>query len=242
MTLPRAFNDPTLARAAQKSGKPQKAFGFYCYYGTAFIFQTFAAEYAAKRFLDILIDSDDFSWAKDDTIITDRGIKIRCEQGADGFEKVIDYKLNDEEAAYRFSPYAETQYRSFAMCNGVSAEGRASAPADDDTPADEEGGVPAHKRARDTRKERVREKAPKEERAPRPSKEGLVTAQELAKRMEIDDKLVRLALRKSGRAKPAVGWAWPEAELEAVYKDVVANLKKDVKYTSIFPAKKGKSK
>jgi hypothetical protein len=76
----------------------------------------------------------------------------------------------------------------------------------------------------------TRVKREKKERTPRPSKEGMVTIQQICAELKIEPSDARAALRKGKFEKPGAGWSWKpdDPELKKIRDYVKANAKKEV--------------
>lgn len=201
--------------------------GFYVYFGERFTFQSFPHIVGAKRFLDMLIQGDEVRWGTfpndvtgpiagmkpEPMLITASGVKVR---GA-GLEEAMEYEYQGDEASYVFPEPYQRQYESFVARGPIDTEPKQIARPE--PVYDHETG----KLVRPTKERKP--KAPKVEKPARPSKEGLVTVQDIAKKNGWDAKHARAALRKAKVEKPAVGWAFPTADVAKITKLIKENLK-----------------
>lgn len=205
------------------SKKRNNPFGFYVSWqkNNRACFHSFATLYAAKHYLDIIIDGDSITWdtfgptpnTKDQPMIrTERGITIR----GTGIEEAMEHEFTKEERDFVFPEPEHSTYHQFPHLEhqDLTQESRP------EPQRDEEGNIVRPKRE------------PKPTPAPRPSKEGLVTVQVIAEELGIDAKLARQALRTADVPKPDVGWAWPEAEVADIVAAIVANVKKGTPVTA----------
>ncbi len=163
---------------------------------------TFGATYSTRHFLDELIGGYSFEFISDQRMeIGDNKIIVKCSE----LKQILDYKMNPAEAAWELpTPYP-------GMIEQIKRGHYADAPTEE--------------RVGDRREVAVREKAPKKEKVPRPSKEGLTTISEIAEQMGIDPKDARKALRASNIDKPDVGWAWEPTKIDEIKKLVKKHLK-----------------
>ncbi len=189
-----------------------------------FTYQHFATMYAAKHFILMMIDGDEFKWdvwqpnqsaIAQPMIRTERGLTIHGHR----LEDVMEHEFTAEEAAFVFP---EPMLSSFTRFPRLGKE----APPAPDTSIEvvdaETGEVTKVKPPR----------APKPEKPARPSKEGLITVQAIAEAMKIDPKHARAALRKAEVAKPEAGWAFPPKEAKAIAKTIADNLKPGTSFTA----------
>lgn len=194
----------------------------------------FLATYAAKRMVTMLIGKDEYEWElwcdRDDMIVTSRGVKIRAHK--DQMKELIEYEPTEEEAAWRDEQLIASVQR---FLYGRSESPAADRDEPEDLNADTDGGVAKSKtRAKDTKPARERrekpEAAPKK---PRVDTSGMVTANDIAKKLGVEGREVRGVLRALKLEKPEYGWAWPKKEAADIEAKIVKGLKE---------AKKGKKK
>lgn len=210
MTLAPAFHQSTMTVA-------HPYYGFYVsILGTdRLIYQYFATAYAAKHFVNLMIADRPFKWMKSDTIEIEteqstlrvRGTTIA---GVNALEDALEHEFTDEEEDFTFPNDLGRMYRAFS-------KGRPTVGLNEEQ-VDKDGSIDDRTQAKPAKEP----KAPKE---PRPSKEGLVTVQQIAEDNKWDAKHVRAALRKAKIEKPAVGWAFPPSEVKAITKLIKDNIK-----------------
>lgn len=171
--------------AAALYGAPSR-FGFYVTHQPTnnFCFHNFHATYAAKHFLDIIIDGRDFKWINKQTILTEHGFHIRAEYHTD-LESAIEYDYKGTERDWEFPEPYQTMFLTFA-------------------------GKVRPKTPRDTH---AAASTPKREHTPPPPRpDGLTSLAEICAGLNIDPREARQALRKSNTPKPEWGWAWKTKE------------------------------
>lgn len=148
--------------------------------------------YAAKYLVSIIIDDREWRWKDEKTIVCDDGITIR----SDHLEEIVEYKMTATER--KWLPNSPTFEEWHSIASGKAPQERARKPKA--TTSDE----PTPKKTKPVST------------GPKPSKDGLITVGEIAQQLGLDPKQCRIALRKSKIEKPAAGWAWPPAEVDAV--------------------------
>lgn len=187
-----------------------------------FIYQYFQSLYAAKHFLDILIQDHKPTWLNSDrlTIDTPTGtILIRgvTHKGINSLEAAMEHTYTKEEAAFSFDDTHQAMYQSFALgqtptpeeARVMDVEGTIDHRASTKPPSIKPASTP-------------REPKPKQ---PRASKDGLVTIQQIASDNNWDAKHCRAALRKAKIEKPESGWAFPTSDVPRITKAIKDNLK-----------------
>lgn len=185
----------------------------------------FAAEYAARHFIDLLIHNDDWEWV--DPIGSRKCIKttggVRISMFKDDLQILLDYKMNEEERGYENEQVKQSVLR-FKYGIHEGAKGR-----DDDNEEREDGtdetlGDGGTKK---TKSKRGTARTPKEPKA-KVDKSGYVSANDIAKELKVEGREVRGALRASGMTKPDLGWMWlkDSKELKEARKTIETNLKK----------------
>lgn len=178
--------------AAALYGAPSR-YGFYVTREDGmFCFHNFHATYAAKKFVDMLINGHDIRWINKQEIITSHGTRIRGEYHTD-LEKVIEYEYRGQEKTFTFPEPYQTMFERFARL------ARAAPPP-----------PPTIAQAREQRKEK-RASAP-----PQARPDGLTSLAEICAELGIDPRDARQALRKSNTPKPDWGWAWPAKDVPAI--------------------------
>lgn len=174
---------------AASPGRPGK----YCLYvtrGERLITHICCTEYAAKKFLDILLENENGAKVNgptdDDMIMTVSGLSIR------GWKlyQLIDYKLSTKEEQWELDERYVKQVMRFKVDREESTG--------EETPAR-------------TRKEKV-------ERTPKPSKEGLITIGQIAEELKMEPRDARAALRAAKVDKPSPGWCWAKNEVDEIKK------------------------
>lgn len=201
--------------------------GLYVYLGKRFMFQSFDTLCTAKHFITLMIDGDDFTWdiwapargiGPEPMIRTARGLTIR---GA-GLEAAMEYEFeSDAERSFIFPEPYNRMYEFFPRRGTEETEPTPPAPVE--TKYDPDTGEVIKMRAG---KPIVKaEPKPKKEPKPKVDKTGLTTVQEIAVTLKADPKHCRAALRKAKVEKPAVGWAFPKADVARITKLIKDNLK-----------------
>lgn len=151
---------------------------------------TFRAAYAAKRFVDTILEGRKFKWRNDHTIQTTCGIEIRAmeadhevgEKRYNDLERVMDYEYAStaEEEWVIPQPHANT------LATFLRPFGDVAPPRKD-----------------------VGRVAPP---APRASRDGLVTVGQICERLKVEPREGRSILRRQKVDQPDAGWAWPADE------------------------------
>lgn len=170
----------------------------------------FAAEYAARAFIDALIHNDEWEWV--DPVGGRKCIKtttgVRISMFRDDLEALLDLKLTPEEKEWTDDRMKQSVLR-FKYGTHEAAK------RDDDIQELEDGtdetlsdGGTARKRSK-----RKEPRAPKEPKV-KVDKSGYVSANDIAKDLKVEGREVRGVLRASGLPKPDVGWAWAKDSKE----------------------------
>lgn len=192
--------------------RKQNGVSLYIYYGERFMHQHFPTLCVGKHLLELLISGDTYKWETwpkrktpgidpEPLLVTARGIEIR---GA-GLEAAMEYEYkNDEERNFVFPAPYDRMFETWALKG----------------PKETERTEPKAKVQRSTEPRPVVE--PK---APRPSKDGLITVQKIAEDNKWDPKHCRAALRKAKVEKPEAGWAFPQSEVARITQLIKENLK-----------------
>lgn len=178
-------------------------FGFHFFRDGDFAaFHNFYGRYAAKRFIDQVLDGNDFTWVDDATIRTTSGdpiITIRAEHFTD-MEAVMEHedsKLEEQwELPIPYTGYARAIRRLPQFIPGEHEQR-------DDTP------TPAKPK---------RERAPKRAATRKSVGDDMMTIGQLADELGMSAREARGILRKSNTPKPDHGWAWPKNEVDAIRK------------------------
>lgn len=201
--LPDPFGSPP--------GKPAK----YCLYisregedDTQCMVVTFARPYSARKFLDVLLRDDTYTWKEatefqeaETTIVSSSGIVVSTRWWPGKLRKCLEHEYEIAEMAWELDPQHRRWAKEFrngpnfprtideAANAGPQRERRSSAP-----------------------------------RATAPS--NYVHVSDVALSMGIDAKQARVALRKIyPDGKPAVGWNFPPEEVDALKAKIAAVLK-----------------
>lgn len=198
--------------------------GLYVTFGRRFIYQSFDGIVPAKHFIDKMIAGDTYVWEQwspatgikpEPMIRTARGVTIR---GA-GLENALEYEYQSQSEREFVFPEPYGWYDTWA----------ARGPDETEAPAPEY--VPSyydHETGKVVKPGKTPTEAPvakKTEKPARPSKEGLVTVQQIAQDNKWDAKHARAALRKAKIDKPAVGWCWSPAEVKRITDLIRKNIK-----------------
>ena len=185
-------------------------FGFYCWRRDGgFCFHNFHSAYAAKWFLEFVVDGHDYDWLDDNTIETEHGFKIRGER--DSLEKIVEYKFKSQEERDWQPNIGHLQYYET-----FSGKRKAIVPVEkQDTPA------PKPKRERkpvDPEIKVMRRKA-------KVKSGDYITISEICEELGHAPRVCRQVLRDLKVEKPAHGWAWPPSEAAQVKKRIAQFLK-----------------
>lgn len=190
MTLPQAYASPP--------GRPGK----YCLYisrdgedDTQSMAVVFAASYAARKFLDVLLEDDEIEWWENPfmvrlgvnvegcTIRSSSSIVVSTRWWPDRMRKVVEHEYSLEEMGWQL----RNPMRQWAVMfrNGPNFP----------RTLEEDGHV-----------REKRERKPVQHRAPR---DGLTPVADIATALGMEPREVRGILRGLKIEKPAAGWAWP---------------------------------
>jgi hypothetical protein len=178
--------------------RPSKHF-LYINKDQGFLGIGFAATYAAKKFVDILLGDDEISLTrglsgKEDTIVSSTGIKIRCDEIMD----IINYKYSEREKEWVLSDYGSDSSTAALNFRHSSVTERA-----------------------DRTKESPSEpkiKAEKKEKPEKVNKEGLISIAQIAEELKMEPRDARVILRKMKVPKPGIGWLWTKLEVDDIKK------------------------
>jgi hypothetical protein len=187
----------------------------------------FLGWYAAKWYITRLIGDDAWEYQpwqhrpEDTCIITDRGIQIRMSNKR--IKEVMDYEFaSEEEAEWKDDQLA----RAIAQLKWGSWEHH---PSNDNPIAEETRAIPLSKKElkakRREEKSDIKKDKPVKERKPKIDKEGMLTAGDLASKLEVTPQEFRAALRKLKMVKPEGGWLFNKNDAD----DVMAKVKKELK-------------
>lgn len=146
-----------------------------------------ATAYAARHCLDALICDDDYRWRSDDSVHTDSGVTIQCDE----LEELIEYKLKGDEAKWELpEPYVSEAHR--ARTGKTEYEPKK-------TDRNEAAGKGD---ASKTLKRTDRKIA---------TPDGYVSLADICKKVKVDPREARQYLRKN-IDKPKTGWSWSKAD------------------------------
>lgn len=174
----------------------------------------FCELYPAKYLVALVIDDREWKWKDDKTILCTDGTVVH----SDDLEQIVEYKHTAKERQWvPPSPYYG-QWHNIAAGQPINEKRTKASTA----PTPDESANPASKRTKRPTDVPGEAKAAK---TPRPNKDGLVSVADIAEQLGKDAKECRIALRKSGTAKPDAGWAWPPAEVEAVKAVILKHIK-----------------
>ena len=184
-------------------------FGFYCWRRDGgFCFHNFHSAYAAKWFLDYVVNDQDYDWLDDNTIETENGYKIRGER--DSLERIVEYKYKSPEEREWQPGIGHMQYYE-------TFTGRRARINDVEKPVEKPGKVRKERKPipEDVRVQRKKAKVKAGE---------YVTISEICEGFGRPPRDCRASLRAMKIEKPAVGWAWPPSEAEIIRKRVARHL------------------
>ena len=186
----------------------------------------FAAEYAARYFIDLLIHND--TWEECEPVGTREGINtatgVRITMFGKTLWELLDYKMTAEEKEWA-DEEVKQQVLRFKYGTHEATRGRNDNEEELDG-TDETLGDNTTKR----RPKRKEPRAPKTAKV-KVDKSGYVSANDIAKELKVEGREVRGALRASGMKKPDVGWMWEKKsdELKEARKVIEKNLKTKAK-------------
>lgn len=183
----------------------------------------FAAEYAARYFIDLLIKDDTWEWT--DPIGSRKAIRTtggtRISMFGDDLEKLLEYKMSPDERSWEDELIKQNTLRFKYGTHEAAKKDDNQEHAHGTTEALSDGGT------KKTKSKRSEPRTPKEPKV-KVDKSGFVSAIDIGKELKLEGREVRVALRASGMVKPDIGWMWPKdsKELKAARKAIEANLKK----------------
>lgn len=163
---------------------------------------------SARNMVDQVIANDEWEWQlwfeRDDMVVTSKGIKIRA--GGAQMREVMDVDPANVDRA---------EIKDVLVFKYGSPEG-----------GRKEEPVIIHKQSGGQIAE-VLEKAPKpvKEKKPKIDTSGMVSANDIAKKLKVEGREVRGVLRAMKLEKPAHGWAWPKDEAAKIEEKVSVALK-----------------
>lgn len=185
----------------------------------------FAAKYAARRFIDMLIHNDEWEWV--DPIGPRKAIKttggVRISMFGNDLETLLDYKLSDDERAWEDDLVKQNTLR-FKYGKHEAVKDDTDERHDGTAETLSDGGA---KVSKSKRREPRTAKEPKV----KVDKSSFVAATDIAKQFNLEGREIRGILRASDLKKPDIGWMWPKGsaelkEAEKVIKDGVKALTK----------------
>lgn len=183
----------------------------------------FAAEYAARAFIDALIHNDEWEWI--DPVGSRKCIKtttgVRISMFRDDLEMLLDYKMNSEEKEWTDEQMKQSVLRFKYGTHEAAGKNDDNEELEDGT--DETLGAGRTTKVKSRRKE---PRAPKEPKV-KVDKSGYVSANDIAKELKVEGREVRGVLRGSGLTKPDIGWAWAKDSKEL--KEMKALIEKGLK-------------
>lgn len=151
----------------------------------------FGAPYSARKFLDVLLEKDGYIWEDDCTIRSETGIVVSTRWYPKRMRACVEHEYSVAEFAWDLDPLHVGYARRFRYGPEQPREL---------TPEQQE------------RRPRQRQ-APS---GPRASRDGLVPIADVALQLNVTPRECRAALRKLKVPKPAAGWAFPAAEVDAI--------------------------
>lgn len=174
------------------------------------LIMTFYADYAAKKFIEEVLQGAAFKWLPantklgytiPNTLVTEDDVEIRIPHN-DDLERLIEHEYSPQEAEWELPEQIVKQVvvfkRAFSDAELVEAV--------------------------------AGERPPKAKREPKPEKPkidrtGKVSVGEIAEQMGIDPRDARASLRKQKLEKPAGGWMWAQDQVD----EIKAIIKKGLK-------------
>lgn len=189
----------------------------------------FAAEYAARAFINGLIHNDEWEWI--DPIGNRKCIRtttgVRISMFGDSLAMLLDYKMSSDEKEWTDELMKQNTLR-FKYGTHEAANKDDNQQSEDGT--DETLGAG---RAVTSKSKQKEPRAPKEPKV-KVDKSGFVSANDIATELKVEGREVRGVLRKVGAVKPDIGWMWAKGSKEL--KEARAIIEKGLKAAE----KKGK--
>lgn len=183
----------------------------------------FAALYAARRYVDFIIQDRPYRWIDDNTIIVNDRVQVWTDAKPDGLSEILEHEFTLAERRWELP----REYMRRAVTLFVPREPDWL----DNWQEEKKQERIAAKETKRERKAKVKEAlkdsaaASAPTKAPRP--EGLVTLPTLLADTDIDPKEARNALRKTNTPKPEHGrWEWSPADAPAIKATIVAAVAK----------------
>jgi hypothetical protein len=166
----------------------------------------FAAEYAARAFIDALIHNDEWEWV--DPVGSRKCIRtttgVRISMFGDDLAMLLDYNPTAAE-----KEWTDEQMKQFVLRFKYGTHEAARRDDDNEEPQDGADETLGGSRGTKTRSKRKEPRAPKELKV-KVDKSGYVSANDIAKELKVEGRIVRGVLRGSGLTKPDIGWSWPK--------------------------------
>lgn len=156
----------------------------------------FAAAYAARKWMELVIQTDEWVLEGRTYLRTKSGIIIRGDTVAEAWEHVY---TREEDLWDMPQPYLSQALHFRALATGIVK------PRHDTSIASKERRAP---------------------RTPRASRDGLVTIGAIAAELEVTPRELRGYLRKWKVEKPMAGWAWKAEEAEAIKERLAKEVKR----------------
>lgn len=162
----------------------------------------FAAEYAARHFLDLLLQDTKFKWVTDYEIEVHEPFFFWIKSDGVSLDDLMEYKMTKEEQDWELpAPYPALATR---IRRGKAPSGEHQLITPDEPIAIKPKTSPAPVK-------NVPRTPAKPKKAPRPSAEGLITIGDVAAEYGFDAKAARGILRKHSIEKPDHGrWEWKQ--------------------------------
>lgn len=182
-------------------------YGFYCYREDGgFCFHNFHGDYAAKNFVETLIDDHEFRWIADNQIVIENGIRIKGER--DSLERVFEYDYASKE---------ERDWRPGIPSSQHIAQFMRKKP----LPTIED--VDPQKPARKPRAP-VPDEVKVQRRKAKAKSGDYITISQICEELGHHPRVCRAELRAMKLPKPAHGWAWPPSEAQEIKKKLAKRL------------------
>lgn len=177
----------------------------------------FYGVYAAKRWIEDIIDGHKTNWLDDNTMeVPSLSIRITCEQRPDGLTRIMDHEYTTAERQWEIPEPHATQIlriRNPGNYQQIVKDRRQAAESDDD--------AQSHAKPPRSRPER----APRREKTPKKRTDNLISLPDVLAGTDISPKEARTILRKIEYPKPDAGWAFTSDEAPKVLKAIKDNRK-----------------
>lgn len=188
------------------------SYGFYVEYAGRVNFQRFAQLYAAKHFLEIIIDGDEYTWqtwspakgiATQPLLVTSRGLTIR----GYGLEDAIEHTFTREEQNFKFDATDRATYGNICRLEQISMLGLQTTTPTVTTP---DHLIKTPSKAPSAPRQRPAS-TPKASKTP-----GMITIAEIAQELSMEPRVARGILRTTNTPKPSIGWVWNDVDSKAI--------------------------